>query len=250
MANARANIGAGTSSFTGYTSSNKLDSAYITNNAGWTSNTGTVIGSGLTADYFTLGNGTVNIKISSYKPANSLSTWSTTSDVYLPTMKAISNYVSGSYVSTSSANYIKTASVSGNTLTLTKGNNTTVTFTPSGGGSVSNIAYQTGYVSLEDYVYFTKGGSGKIIISGEQGVYGGWNFNLESNATYCVGGCVYAEMIISDNDVVCVNYCSEDGTWYNGIWTSSWDSLDTWRIGTFIGYGTLNITYIGNFTTL
>ena len=41
-ANVRTLIGAGTSSFTGYTSSNKLDSAYITNNAGWTNNAGTV----------------------------------------------------------------------------------------------------------------------------------------------------------------------------------------------------------------
>lgn len=40
--NARANIGAGTSNFTGYTSSNKLSTDYINNKAGWTSNTGTV----------------------------------------------------------------------------------------------------------------------------------------------------------------------------------------------------------------
>ena len=39
---ARNNIGAGTSSFTGYTSSNKLHTDYINNAAGWTSNKGTV----------------------------------------------------------------------------------------------------------------------------------------------------------------------------------------------------------------
>ena len=38
------------------------------------------------------------------------------------------------YVEKTSADYIKSASVSGNTLTLTKGNDGTVTFTPSGGG--------------------------------------------------------------------------------------------------------------------
>lgn len=40
---ARTNIGAGTSDFTGYTSSNKLSTDYINNVAGWTSNTGSVV---------------------------------------------------------------------------------------------------------------------------------------------------------------------------------------------------------------
>lgn len=40
--NARANIGAGTSNFTGYTASNKLSTSYIQNDAKWTSNAGTV----------------------------------------------------------------------------------------------------------------------------------------------------------------------------------------------------------------
>ena len=100
---ARTNIGAGTSNFTGYTSSNKLDSAYITNNAGWTTNTGTVIGSSLTSDQIVLGNSGVNIKISSYKPSSSSTTWDSTSDVYLPTMKSIKNYVTGLGYITSSA---------------------------------------------------------------------------------------------------------------------------------------------------
>ena len=39
---ARTNIGAGTSNFTGYTSTNKLSTDYINNKAGWTANTGTV----------------------------------------------------------------------------------------------------------------------------------------------------------------------------------------------------------------
>ena len=66
-----------------------------TNPNGYTSNTGTVIGSNLTADYFALGNGTVNIKASTMKPTTSTTTWSSSSDVNVPTMKAISSYVTG-----------------------------------------------------------------------------------------------------------------------------------------------------------
>lgn len=62
---------------------------------GFTKNTGTVIGSDLTADYFALGNGAVNVKISTMKPTTSSTTWSATSDVNVPTMKAISSYVTG-----------------------------------------------------------------------------------------------------------------------------------------------------------
>lgn len=42
--NARTNIGAGTSNFTGYTASNKLSTDYIDNEVGWTTNTGTITG--------------------------------------------------------------------------------------------------------------------------------------------------------------------------------------------------------------
>ena len=44
------------------------------------------------------------------------------------------------YVAKTSADYLKSASVSGNTLTLTKGDDNTVTFTPSGGGGGSYTA--------------------------------------------------------------------------------------------------------------
>ena len=44
QAQARLNIGAGTSDFTGYSASNKLTTDYIQNDAGWTSNAGTVTG--------------------------------------------------------------------------------------------------------------------------------------------------------------------------------------------------------------
>ena len=88
-AQVRTNIGAGTSSFTGYSSSNKLTTNYIKNDAGWTSNTGTVIGSGLTANAIVLGNSGVNIKTSSYTIASSSTTWSDTDDTKIPTMKSI-----------------------------------------------------------------------------------------------------------------------------------------------------------------
>ena len=72
------------------------ESYYLASNpSGFTSNEGTVIGSGLTADYFVVGGGTVNVSISTMKPTTSSTTWSASSDVNVPTMKAISNYVTG-----------------------------------------------------------------------------------------------------------------------------------------------------------
>ena len=69
-AQARTNIGAGTSSFTGYTSSNKLHTDYINNVAGWTSNKGTVTsvrvqaGTGLSSSQNTAQTSTLNTTIS------------------------------------------------------------------------------------------------------------------------------------------------------------------------------------------
>lgn len=72
------------------------DTYYLaTNPSGYTTNTGTVIGSSLTADNFVLGNGTVNVKASALKPVTSSTTWSASSDVNVPTMKSISDYVTG-----------------------------------------------------------------------------------------------------------------------------------------------------------
>ena len=62
---------------------------------GFTKNTGTVTGSSLTANYFVVGNGSSAIKASSMQPATSSTSWSTTSDVFVPTMKSISSYVTG-----------------------------------------------------------------------------------------------------------------------------------------------------------
>lgn len=67
---ARTNIGAGTSNFTGYTSSNKLHTDYINNAAGWTSNKGTVTsvqvqaGTGLSSSQSTAQTNTLDTTIS------------------------------------------------------------------------------------------------------------------------------------------------------------------------------------------
>jgi hypothetical protein len=61
-----------------------------------TANTGTVVGSGLSANKLVLGNGGVNIKSSSYSVATSSTTWSDTDDTKVPTMKAISAKIQSS----------------------------------------------------------------------------------------------------------------------------------------------------------
>lgn len=61
-----------------------------------TANTGTVVGSGLSADKLVLGNSGVNIKASSYSVATSSTTWSDTDDTKVPTMKAISAKIQSS----------------------------------------------------------------------------------------------------------------------------------------------------------
>ena len=84
--------------------------------AGWQSKSdflsGYVTGSSLTADQIVLGNSNSTIKISSYKPTASGTTWDDTSDVNIPTMKAIKNYVTGLGY-TSSSGTITGVSVNG-----------------------------------------------------------------------------------------------------------------------------------------
>lgn len=190
----------------------KAISSYVTG-LGYTTNTGTVIGSDLTADRFVLGNGTVNVKKSTYAPGPSSTTWSDSSDVYLPTMKAVSNYVSGkSYIynasatgdgltvtkttdlhdrdvleigldddyisggSVSSSNklvtegalptaYLKSASVSGNTLTLTKQDNGTVTYTP----SFTDKYHTSGSWNGLTYTATANGGAGALAFTIQTG---------------------------------------------------------------------------------
>lgn len=118
----------------------KAISSYVTG-LGYTTNTGTVIGSGLTAEYFVVGNGTVNVKISSMRPSTSATTWSTSSDVYVPTMKAISSYVTGLGYTTNTGTVTS--------VTLTQGTGITVSdsgtaITTSGTRTISlNIASAT-----------------------------------------------------------------------------------------------------------
>lgn len=79
---------------------------------GFTKNAGTVIGSGLTADCLILGNGTVNVKTSTYKPGPSSTTWSDSSDVYLPTMKSVKTYVESKGYTTNTGTVTSVDSIS------------------------------------------------------------------------------------------------------------------------------------------
>lgn len=68
----------------------------LTNDAGYTTNTGNVTAAAtLTANKFVVGDGSSAVKVSTMQPATSSTTWSASSDVYVPTMKAISTYVTG-----------------------------------------------------------------------------------------------------------------------------------------------------------
>ena len=146
------------SSFSGYTSSNKLDGAYINNTQNWTSNTGNVTGTGLTADQIVLGNGSSAIKISSYKPSASSTTWSTTSDVYLPTMKAISSYVTGLGYTTNTGTVIGSG-LTADTIVLGNGtvNVKTSTYKPAPSSvswSSTSDVYLPTMKSLSNYVWY------------------------------------------------------------------------------------------------
>ena len=71
------------------------------------------------------------------------------------------------YVAKTSADYLKSASVSGNTLTLTKGDDNTVTFTPSGGLSPSDITTGTtnGTISVDGTDVAVKGVGTPFVLS-------------------------------------------------------------------------------------
>ena len=124
---------------------------------GYTSNTGTVIGSGLTANYFVVGNGTVNVKISSMQPTTSSTTWSTSSDVYVPTMKAISSYVTGLGYTTDSVSGVN----DGTNWTSITINGTTKTIPSGGGGAVykHTVIFDVGYGYYAQLVYYSSSGT-------------------------------------------------------------------------------------------
>ena len=77
----------------GIQSSSSLDTDVST--LGYTKNTGTVTGSSLTSNKIIIGGGNSAISASTYEPASSSTTWSDSSDVYLPTMKSVKTYVEG-----------------------------------------------------------------------------------------------------------------------------------------------------------
>lgn len=163
-----------------------LATQYWVGQQGYTTNQGTVIGSGLTANYFVVGNGTVNVKISSMKPGTSTLIWDTTSDVYIPTMKAISSYVTGLGYTTDSVS----GANDGTNWTSITINGVTKNI-PSGGSGGGITEISTQYIRIWDlnpgiylltyngtkYIYYSgasgtathtvKGGAGQVVLTVE-----------------------------------------------------------------------------------
>ena len=133
---ATANGGAGALAFTIPTGTTSTTVA-----RGDHTHTNMVTGSGLTAEYFVVGNSSSAVKISSMRPSSSSTTWNTSSDVYVPTMKAISSYVTGLGYTTNTGTVTS--------VTITQGTGITVSdsgtaITTSGSRTISlNIASTT-----------------------------------------------------------------------------------------------------------
>ncbi len=110
--------------------------------------------------------------------------------------------------------------------------------------------HETGSASLESYYYFnhTVYGSGKILITSMQDPYSSWNFNLECNGDAVVSSIVYAELIVNREEIVCCNYVDTSGNWNSLGLTGSYDTIDTWRVGTSVGSGDISVDYIGDFS--
>lgn len=137
-AQARTNIGAGTSNFTGYTSSNKLDSAYITNNAGWV--TGSVVTTS-GSQSVTIGSNTLSFGSNAFN-STAIPTSYVVSSAYNSSTKKLTitpnsgtatevTFGANAFTSTTiPTTYLSSASASGNTLTLVPNSGTNITFTP------------------------------------------------------------------------------------------------------------------------
>ena len=105
------------------------------------SHTNMVTGSGLTSGQFVLGNNNSAVTISTMKPTTSSTTWSATSDVNVPTMKAISAYVTGLGYTTNTGTVTSVTITQGTGITVS-GSGTAIT--TSGSRTISlNIASTT-----------------------------------------------------------------------------------------------------------
>ena len=122
----------------------------------------------MTAEYFVVGNGTVNVKISSMRPSTSSTTWSTTSDVYVPTMKAISSYVTGLGYTSVTESTVSGWGFTKNAGTVTQVKVGTTAYDPSS-GIVSLPAYPTKSSWNYDDKY--------VALTGDQTISGKKTFN-------------------------------------------------------------------------
>ena len=174
---ARTNIGAGTSNFTGYTSSNKLSTDYINNVAGWTSNTGTVT--------------SVKVGSTSYSPTSGV--------ISLPAYPTDTNYYpSRSY---SSGLQISTSTNVTNTCALYVPYATADQYGVVKPAAVrsSAITATTGGTTSDRYYGVEKDSNGKLFVnvpwssSGTTTWNSDWGYTLKSYQGSTFGSCYYID---------------------------------------------------------
>ena len=99
------------------------------------------------------------------------------------------------YVAKTSPDYIKSASVTGNTLTLTKGNDTAVTFTPSGGGGGGSYTAGDGIDITNDTISLEVASANDI-----GGIKVGSGLSIDANGVLsAIGGGSYTETVLFSN---------------------------------------------------
>ena len=198
---ARTNIGAGTSSFTGYTSSNKLHTDYINNAAGWTSNKGTVTsvrvqaGTGLSSSQNTAQTSTLNTTISI---ASGYKLPTTTEWAERPSINdAYSISAGNGIVLTPTANSLK----------ISAALKTVNTISPDVNGNVQLTAANIGALPIDnaaDSLNINKelacGSNGKICV-GKFGVYdSNITLNVSSTTSNTYSGTI---VIATQNGIIC-----------------------------------------------
>lgn len=167
----------------GYITSSRL-TGYATEqwvtNQGYTTNTGTVTGSELTANKIILGDGNVAIKKSSYGIVTSSAGLTTTSDTELPTSKAIATYVTGLGYTTNTGTVTSVTAGTG----LSGG-----TFTTLGTISLANATKRTSVDTNTHHLVYRDNGTGVmkyevgVYIGGELGELHATTFKIAEKAT-------------------------------------------------------------------
>lgn len=118
---------------------------------------GTVTGSSLTSGQIVVGDGNSAIKISSYTPVGSGTSWNTGSDLYIPTMKSISTYVTGLGY-TSNTGTVTSVGIA----TSTANNGLSVSGTVTTSGSLS-----VGFASNHSTVLWADSAPGSGVVAGQ-----------------------------------------------------------------------------------